>query len=264
MSTTKDARLKPPLKWAGGKRWLVPLFTDFWQPYTDYRLVEPFVGGLAITLGVRPERAWLNDLNPHLINFYKWLQEGLQVEIEMANNEAQYYRHRERFNELIQNGGSHSQEAASLFYYLNRTGYNGLCRFNQKGLFNVPVGRYSRLRYRRDFSTYRPVFRPWTFSNKDFEKMRLEADDFVYADPPYDADFTAYSRHKFDWPEQQRLARWLTNHAGPVVASNHATDRILDLYGGLDFSIILVEAPRRISSDGDRTPALEMIATRNL
>src|ERR1700675_134123 len=79
------ADIKPPLKWAGGKRWLVPHLRPIWENHTDRRLVEPFSGGLAVTLGLRPEQALLNDINPHLINFYHWLRKGLQIEIPMKN-----------------------------------------------------------------------------------------------------------------------------------------------------------------------------------
>src|SRR5690606_35235330 len=102
-----------------------------WSLHTHRRLVEPFCGGLAVSLGLRPQRALLNDINPHLINFYRWLQNGLVVELPMANDRDMYYRYRARFNELIQSGNHASKEAAELFYYLNRTGFNGLCRFNR-------------------------------------------------------------------------------------------------------------------------------------
>ncbi|MDT7924708.1 MAG: DNA adenine methylase, partial [Chlorobiota bacterium] len=66
--------LEPPLKWAGGKRWLVPYIRRLWAAHRHRRLVEPFCGGLSVTLGLQPERALLNDINPHLINFFRWLQ----------------------------------------------------------------------------------------------------------------------------------------------------------------------------------------------
>ena len=117
------------------------------------RLVEPFCGGLAVTLGLRPERALLNDANPHLINFYRWLQKGLTADLKMENNERLFYRHRTRFNELVADGQEDTAEGAALFYYLNRTGFNGLCRFNSKGEFNVPFGKYARIGYTHDFSS---------------------------------------------------------------------------------------------------------------
>jgi DNA adenine methylase len=105
------------------------------------RLVEPFCGGLAVALGLSPDRALLNDANPHLISFYVWLQKGLKLSIKFENKERPYYAHRARFNELLAAGKHRTAEAAQLFYYLNRTGYNGLCRFNNRGVFNVPFGQ---------------------------------------------------------------------------------------------------------------------------
>ncbi|HBN96539.1 MAG TPA: adenine methyltransferase, partial [Firmicutes bacterium] len=78
------------------------------------------------------------DINPHLLNFYEWLQRGLVISMDMVNDRDFYYRSRTQFNKLIKTQGAKSQAGAELFYYLNRTGYNGLCRFNRKGEFNVP------------------------------------------------------------------------------------------------------------------------------
>lgn len=257
-------RLKPPLKWAGGKRWLVPVLTGIWKSHPNRRLVEPFAGGLAVALGLMPQRALLNDINHHLINFYCWLQKGLTVSIPMENDSDLYYAHREKFNELTQVGAAGTKEAAELFYYLNRTGFNGLCRFNRRGGFNVPFGRYKTISYTTDFREYASVLSGWSFVSLDFERLDLQPDDFVYADPPYDVEFTSYSSGGFDWNDQVRLARWLARHPGPVVASNQATDRILDLYDHLGFEIALLDAPRRISCNGDRRPAQEVLVTRSV
>ncbi|MGH9749504.1 MAG: DNA adenine methylase [Candidatus Polarisedimenticolia bacterium] len=257
--------LPPPLKWAGGKRWQLPHLRPLWEPHSRRRLVEPFCGGLAVTLGLGPEQALLNDINPHLIGFYRCLKRGLRTEVPMRNDEAFYYALRRRFNDLVASGAGESGEKAALFYYLNRTGYNGLCRFNRKGGFNVPFGRYVRINYTSDFSPYRGVFARWEFRAGDFASLRPAPGDFVYADPPYDVEFTDYSREGFGWPDQVRVAGWLARHPGPVVLSNQATDRILDLYTSLGYTLMpLLDAPRRISCTGDRTPAREVLAVRNL
>jgi DNA adenine methylase len=256
--------LKPPLKWAGGKRWQVPRLRALWAPHRQRRLVEPFCGGLAVSLGLRPDRALLNDANPHLIDFYRWLSRGLTVDLPLRNDSRVYYRHRARFNRLIGNGGAGSREAAGLFYYLNRTGYNGLCRFNKQGGFNVPFGRYKAIRYLSDLSEYAGVLSRWTFSSVDVEDVPLEPADFVYADPPYDVEFTAYARVRFLWRDQVRTAEFLSRHPGPVVLVNQATPRIEKLYRSLGYETSVVQAPRRISCTGDRTPVGEIIATRNL
>ena len=258
MTTT----LNPPLKWAGGKRWLVPHVAPIWSRYSDRRYVEPFCGGLAVVLGLQPARALLNDVNPHLINFYRHLQTGMQPQIEMRNDEQLFYRHRERFNQLIQNGGAKSCEAAELFYYLNRTCFNGLCRFNKTGEFNVPFGTYSTINYATDFSEYVQPLKQWKFANVDVEKVTIEKTDFVYADPPYDVEFTTYSSGGFSWEDQERTAELLAQHPGPVVISNQATPRIVELYERLGFEVSYLAGPRRISCTGDRTAAREVLAIK--
>lgn len=255
---------RPPLKWAGGKRWQLPHLVDAWGRENHRRLVEPFCGGLAVTLGLMPARALLNDINPHLINFYRWLKNGLVVTLPMSNAETRYYTHRKRFNDVLSTGKAESAEAASLFYYLNRTGYNGLCRFNSTGGFNVPFGKYKTINYRTDFLEYKAFFAGWEFTKSHFQDLQLEDNDFVYADPPYDVEFTQYSQGGFGWDEQECTAKWLSKHKGPVILSNQATPRIVKLYRSLKFRLKFVDAPRRISCNGDRTPAPEVLAFRNL
>ncbi len=261
---TPAAVLRPALNWAGGKRWQVPYIARLWAARPRRRLVEPFCGGLSVAFGLAPRRALLNDINPHLINFYSWLKRGLEVDGCFENSADAFYENRARFNTLLQAGHRRTREAAALFYYLNRTGYNGLCRFNRSGEFNVPFGRYSRIRYSRDFRPYRRVMAGWTFTTGDFEHLPLRDDDFVYADPPYDVPFTNYAQQGFSWHDQVRTARWLARHPGPVVLVNQATERICDLYRQHGFRLEFLTAPRRISCTGDRTPAREVLATRNL
>jgi len=254
----------PPLKWAGGKRWQVPMLGPIWARHSGRRLVEPFCGGLAVALGLRPERALLNDANPHLINFYRWLQRGLMIDLPMKNERALFYRHRQEFNRLLSNRKSRTRDAAALFYFLNRTGYNGLCRFNSRGEFNVPFGRYDTISYTRDFSRYRPALEGWQFTSTDLARVPIEPDDFVYADPPYDVEFTRYSRDAFRWEDQVRTAERLALHPGPVVLVNQATPRVEELYLRCGYTLEFLQAPRRISRTGDRTPAREVMAVRNL
>ena len=254
--------LKPPLKWAGGKRWLVSHLKSIWESNGTHRYVEPFCGGLAVVLGLQPKHALLNDVNPHLINFYRQVQNGLRMRVQTRNDETLFYRHRERFNRLIRKGKAHTEEGAQLFYYLNRTCFNGLCRFNKSGDFNVPFGTYNAINYAKDFSSYASVFGQWEFSNKDIEALELNDDDFVYADPPYDVEFTTYSAGGFSWNDQVRTAKRLSAHSGPVVISNQATARIIELYKGLGFELSYLDAPRRISCTGDRTAAREVLAVK--
>jgi DNA adenine methylase len=276
---------RPPLKWAGGKRWLVPKLQELWSEieadtFRDRsptpRLVEPFVGGMAVALGLQPKVALLNDANQHVVNFYQCLQEGLTNLLPMTNDADQYLEYRSSFNQLTVESGqltvqnhplstincqlSTKKTQALLFYYLNRTGFNGLCRFNNKGEFNVPFGKYKTINYSEDFLEYQDLLGRWEFSWGDFQGIALRDDDFIYADPPYDRVFTKYSQQDFTWDDQERLAEWLAQHSGRVVVSNQATDRILSLYEKLGFDVKTVEAPRRIACNGNRKPALEMLA----
>ena len=256
---------RPPLKWAGGKRWQLRHLEPLWRPNAHRRLVEPFCGGLAVALGLRPVRALLNDVNPHLINFYRQLKEGLKPTEAFRNMKRPYYEARDEFNELLATERGDTRRAAELFYYLNRTGYNGLCRFNSQGVFNVPFGRYKTINYftARDFRPYIDTFRDWTFTNTDFDDVPLNPDDFVYADPPYDVEFTHYSKGGFSWTTRFARRSGSRSIPGPsFVEPGHARDQEALRVAGL--LAHLVEAPRRISCTGDRTPAAEVLATRNL
>ena len=256
--------LSPPLKWAGGKRWLVPHLEPLWRRHQQRRYVEPFCGGLAVALGLQPQQALLNDLNPHLINFYKQIGRGLSLEIEARYDQTLFYAHRARFNQLVKTDRAETKEGAQLFYYLNRTCFNGLCRFNQSGEFNVPFGQYKTVNYATDFAAYRKLFHTWSFMNKDLAKLSIKPGDFIYADPPYDVEFTTYSAGGFTWDDQVRTAELLAKHRGPVVLSNQATKRIVSLYRDLGFDLKFLAGPRRISCNGNREAAREVLASRNL
>lgn len=271
---TKSSGERPPLlpllKWAGGKRWQIPFLLPLWRRHENRRLVEPFCGGLAVALGLRPERALLNDSNPHLINFYRWVTRDMVIRLRMNNSRERFDACRRRFNQLATNGGRDSVKAAELFYYLNRTAFNGLCRFNSSGCFNVPFGKYKTITYQRKFAEHGEVMRGWEFTSTDFAEVPIDANDFLYADAPYahlrsqTTTFVTYGDRGFTWSDQERLAVWLTAHRGPVVATNHATKEICKLYRSLGFKLRYLDGPRRISCTGDRTPAREMVATRNI
>ncbi len=256
--------MNAPLKWLGGKSWLVPRLLELYQPHRHRRLVEPFVGGMNVALGVLPQRALLADVNLPLMNFYRRLTVAKPFKMGMVNEREFYYAQRLLFNTLNKVGGDWSDEAAELFYYLNRNGFNGLCRFNLDGEFNVPFGKYKTVNFRRDFSEYALLLRGWEIRRANFCDLIFEADDFVFADPPYDDTFVDYSSGGFNWDTQVLLAKKLAAHSGPVVATNKATTRVLSLYGELGFKIETLPAPRSISSDGNRESSLEMLATKNI
>ena len=261
----------PPIKWAGGKRWLVPRLLELYKPHRHRRLVIPFAGGLGDLLGLWPEQALVNDVNPHLMNFYTHWRTGLDAAQHpdlFQNTAAAFDVNKRSFNELA-TAGTTNQESALLFYYLLRTCFNGLCRFNRKGEFNVSYGKYKKIDYNEWLAGYN-IPPGWQFTCGDFSLLRVQRyssenspADYIYADPPYDDTFTGYSGGGFTWQSQLDLITWLAPHEGPVVISNAATDRIINLYQAYGYTIELIDAPRRISCDGDRSSAKEVLATRN-
>jgi len=263
---TSDVFLTSPLKWAGGKRWLAPVLNAVWRKYDGCRLVEPFVGGMSVAMALRPKTALLADINPHLVNFFRWLasEDGLAPKFA-AQNEEVYYAARNEFNALISHpDGVGSKRAAELFYFLNRTCFNGICRFNASGGFNVPYGQRVNVPVDTNLLPYREALREWELKCCSFEALTPEPTDFVYADPPYDEGWTTYSAGGFSWDDQVRLAHWLVEHTGPTIASNHFTDRVVELYTSLGFEALMVMAPRRINSTGDRSPKAEALFVRGL
>ena len=263
---TQRTSLASPLKTPGGKRWLIPTLERLYAPHRTRRLVEPFCGGMSVALGLRPERALLADANPHLITFWRRLRDPAPFVVEMIHERARYDQARRDFNTMVSTAGQRFDPlVGELFYYLNRSCFNGVIRVNRAGEFNVPFGRYKTVTYRRDFSEYVPVLKAWEIRYLDFRLLKIAPDDFVYLDPPYDAGFTQYTAEGFDWEDQVALAERFAEHTGPVVASNAATDWVLKLYHRLGFHITIIDGPRSVSRNGaGRQPAKEMLATKNL
>jgi DNA adenine methylase len=255
----------PLLKWAGGKRWLVPHLLHRWTPHYDKTLVELFCGGCAVTFGLRPPAAVLVDKNRDLINFYERVQDGT-IALGMmptVHDEHTYYHVRECFNAVTLE--QKPEVRAAWFYYLNQTCFNGLCRYNSAGGFNTPYGHFKRTPKAFDLAAYQNIFSSYYFKCGDFNAYlpSLLSTDVLYADPPYDGSFNTYTADGFEWNDRIRLAYGLSRHAGPVIVSDRATDRVIELYGDLKFELEYVDGPRRINPDGDRTPVKELLAFRN-
>ena len=263
--------LTSPLKWAGSKRWLVPQLQSYWDWYGNQygnqtRLVEPFAGALNVAFGLEPKRALLNDINPHLMQFHRFCQQGKRIPVQFVNERESYLQMRALFNGLTAIN-SDSEAVAWIFYYLNRNGFNGLCRYSKSGNFNTPFGRYKNPSFEYDFSDYAPIMQGWELRCDYFSSLQLETTDLLYIDPPYDGcEFTQYNGHKFEWDEQIQLARWAATHTGPVIVSNGTTDRILKLYQREGFEVSVISGRRNsISSKAEsRTTKSEMFATRNI
>lgn len=271
----RSGLISPLVKWAGGKSWQIPLIRPMWTPYRRRRYVEPFAGGLAMAFALAPLKALVNDSNEHLMNLYLRVSEGVgwtchTPDVVMQHTSKRFYQNRARFNKISTlkkqfiRSAAEADEAAMLFYYLNRSCFNGLCRFNRSGEFNVPFGRYKTVNYDTITPQHGLLLAKWQLRSGDFELLVLEKGDFIYADPPYDGGFSDFSKEGFSWEDQVRCAEWIAAHKGPAVLVNLATPRIVKLYRALKFNVQYVQGPRRISSAGGRTPEREILATRGL
>lgn len=231
----RNTQIRPFLKWAGSKYRVLEHIHEL-LPEGE-RLIEPFAGSGAVFMNTNFEHYLLADTNADLINLYQILQQQGEAFIAecarlfqtRTNQEAYYYRRREEFNR-----SKDQQRKAALFIYLNRHGYNGLCRYNAGGIFNVPFGRYKRPYFpAEELLAFYHKSAQAEFVHLDFDAVMQTArsGDVVYCDPPYvplsnSSNFTCYSAGGFDMPQQQRLADLAeqTRQRGiPVLISNHNT-----------------------------------------
>ncbi|PWK51705.1 Dam family site-specific DNA-(adenine-N6)-methyltransferase [Pleionea mediterranea] len=254
--------VRPFLKWAGGKYRLIDRISD--NLPSGKRLIEPFIGSGSVFLNTRYDNYLLADINPDLIFLYQTLKDEGRSFIDYCesffqpelNNAARYYQFREEFNELMP-----GTRKAALFLYFNRHGYNGLCRYNLKGGFNVPFGKYKKPYFPRlEMEHFWKKAQRATFVCQDFEKVmqRARKDHVVYCDPPYvpispTAYFTSYAKHGFSLHDQERLAfqaKKLSQRQVTVVISNHENEVTRAMYQGA--KIVSFPVRRFISCNGSR------------
>lgn len=231
----KGSAVEPMIKYRGGKSREIPNIT--WHiPRFSGRYVEPFVGGGALYFHLEPRDAIINDINEKLIDFYRGVRDDFtslreeldyieeryranRVEFEKLKaqfpdrrvddkNEADYYRVRDQFNGLTEKRFSD----AALYFYINKTSYSGMIRYNAKGEFNVPYGRYPNLNTSGVTASHSLLLQRTKVYNEDYGKIfeMCEENDFVFLDPPYDCTFTDYGNKEykdgFNEEEHRRLA----------------------------------------------------------
>lgn len=256
----KTTKQRAFLKWAGGKYALVEQISSH-LPHADV-LVEPFVGAASVFLNTRYSRYVLNDINADLINLYRLLQTKPQTMVDAArefftpefNDKETYISMRQQFN-----ASRDAAERSALFLYLNRHCFNGLCRYNQSGEFNVPFGKYKK--------PYFPEAELWFFAEKSQQATftclsyrdvfaSLPAGAAVYCDPPYvplskTASFTAYAKNSFTLDDQADLAllaEQAQQHGHSVLISNHDTSLTRRIYQGS--ALTAIQVGRSISQKG--------------
>ena len=264
-----DLPVKPFLKWAGGKRQLLPVIKEhFPKDAVSRTYYEPFVGAGAVLFGLRPKKAVINDSNEQLMLTYRTIQD----DVESVIKTLKYYqkKHSSKLYYEIRNWDRDTAvfnilpdfvKTARLIY-LNKTCFNGLYRVNAKGFFNVPQGRYKNpaiceeglLRGISDYLNASDV----AILHGDFEQAVLGADtnSFVYFDPPYHSPvstgFTGYQADGFDEKEHERLRDLmirLTGMGAKCLLSNADTEYVRNLYRHAQFEIIPVQAKRRINAN---------------
>ncbi|TXJ38907.1 DNA adenine methylase [Brachyspira aalborgi] len=265
------SNIKPFVKWAGGKNGLINSLISF-IPKNFNSYFESFVGGGALFFYLKnlnilnSKKIYLNDKNVELINAYKQIKinpNKLLEELEiLKNNHSKEYFYKIRNLDRDFDFYSLSEVfRAARFIYLNKTCFNGLCRYNAKGNFNTPMGSYKNPKiYDKDliFSVHK-VLKNVSITNKDFEVVSLKAKkgDFIYFDPPYyplnkTSSFVSYTDN-FSANEQIRLYKlfkMLDCEGIKVLQSNSNTDFIKELYK--DFEIIEVISKRAINCKGDK------------
>lgn len=259
------------LKWAGNKQRIVERI--FALLPDGERLVEPFVGSGALFLNTDYPAYLLTDANGDLIDLYTRLQnEGTDfiafcrtLFVAENNTPDAYYALRATFNETAD-----SRLKSAIFLYLNRHGYNGLCRYNASGGFNVPFGRYKKPYFpQAEMEAFWRKAQHAHFCQADFAATMAAArpGDVIYCDPPYvplssTAHFTSYSAGGFDFDQQLTLAAAAREAAArgiPVLISNHATPEIEAAYAGAQIERFQVQ--RYISADANnRGRAAELLA----
>ncbi|WP_427228055.1 DNA adenine methylase [Yersinia enterocolitica] len=264
-------RIFSPLKWAGSKGRIMPTLRQHLP--AGKRLVEPFAGSCSVMLNTDYDEYLIADINGDLINFYQQLQKDGENIIDLArelfkfdNSEANYYLNRQYFNERELS----NESSAAMFLYLNRHCHGGICRYNQKGEFNVPYGKYKAPYFpETEIRYFAEKAQKATFVCSGFsETLNMTvAGDVIYCDPPYipasaTANFTHYHTDGFNLDDQHQLAKevaWAGAKGCHVIVSNSDTSIARDLYSRFD--IHGITAPRSASCKSDGRKAVgEIIA----
>lgn len=271
-----NSSVAPFVKWAGGKRQLIPQIRERMpEKYNDY--YEPFVGGGAVIFDLLPANALINDINKALINTYRticnesdaFLKEVNRLDNDMwEDGKKYYYSIREHYNDKLMRS-EYDVELAALFVFINKHCFNGLYRVNGKGLFNVPYNNSRRVSVDEDVIIATSEYlRGVTIIDGDFEQACKNAkkDDFVFIDSPYaplnPTSFESYTKEGFDIESHKRLAKLydeLTARGCYCMLTNHNTELINELYGNKDYKIDVVSVKRMINSDASNRVGEEVI-----
>lgn len=272
----KNSSLAPFIKWAGGKRQLLPKIKER-MPEKYNKYYEPFIGGGAVLFELQPEKAVINDINKALVNTYKRIQKESCEFLEQVNHldeemwedgKSYFYSIREYYNDKLMKE-EFDIELAALFVFLNKHCFNGLYRVNGKGLFNVPYNNSRKKSVDEDsIKAVSEYLKNVNIMEGDFERACEDAGagDFVFIDSPYvplnPTSFEAYTKEGFDVESHKRLADLfdnLTRRGCYCMLTNHNTKFIREMYGNKDYRIDVVSAKRMINADASKRVGEEVI-----
>ncbi|SKA49079.1 Dam family site-specific DNA-(adenine-N6)-methyltransferase [Enterovibrio nigricans] len=242
------------LKWAGGKYSLVE---DIRKHLPEgKKLIEPFVGAGSVFLNTDFEHYRLADINPDLINLYnllkqeptRYIDDVRKLFTQEYNQKSAYLAIREEFNK------TKDPYLRSLYFlYMNRHGFNGLCRYNKKGGFNVPFGSYKKPYFpQAELEFFSEKSKKATFVCEGYQQSFKAArrGSVIYCDPPYaplstTANFTTYASGGFSLDDQALLGEYArkaaTEKSVPVLVSNHDTPLTRSLYHGAHLNVVRVK-----------------------
>ena len=270
---------KPFVKWAGGKRQLIPILNQN-LPESFGTYYEPFLGGGALLFHILTERVGqvcsISDLNSDLVLAYTTIRDKIDALISsLKNHEKNYHRDSSTYYYSVRSNNPRSDvEKTSRLIFLNRTCFNGLYRVNSKGKFNVPLGKYTNPNIVNE-ENLRSVHRILKTSRmsikcRDFEAVLRDAKkgDFVYFDPPYQpvsktANFTSYTNKDFTTDDLLRLAELCNNlnsKGCKVLLSNSDSKEVAKMFSVKPWKISKIQANRAINSDSrKRTGHFELL-----
>ena len=252
--------MRPMIKYRGGKSKEIPNIV-WYLPRFSGRYIEPFFGGGALFFYLEPQVAIINDINSKLMNFYRGVRDdysNLRKELDEVEciykqnrkefdalkqirpneriedkNEELYYELRDMFNNIVP--AKYSE--ALLYYFINKTAYSGMVRYNARGEFNVPFGRYAHLNTAAVTKSHSRLLQMAELYDVDYGKIfdMCQKDDFLFLDPPYDCVFSDYGnelyKDGFTEDDHRKLANDFVNLPCKALMVIGRTPLTEELYG---------------------------------
>lgn len=231
-------KVRPFVKWAGGKNKLIPQMEQYYpKELKENKIdvyIEPFVGGGAILIDILKKynikKAYAFDINKNLINCYNIIKDKVEslvlelkkleeeyLKLDDENRKEYYYDIRKKYNSINIENENEALEKTTYFIFLNKTCFNGLYRENRKGQFNVPIGKYKNptICDEENLIELSKLIKNVTFINGDYRESYkyIEENTFIYFDPPYrpinkTSSFTSYSKEDFNDENQKKLGEY--------------------------------------------------------